>query len=93
MFNKISKNCWYDYTRVSSKFQEDNSSLETQKRGFIQQGVPKKNIQFKVESAADHFKRRPVFQRLIDQELKENDLLLVTKINRCSRNTLEFLKL
>ena len=25
--------------------------------------------------------------------LKENDLLLVTKIDRCSRNTLEFLKL
>ena len=93
MFNEISKNCWYDYTRVSSKFQEDNSSLETQKRGFIQQRVPKKNIQFKVEFAADHFKRRLVFQRLIDQELKENDLLLVTKINRCSRNTLEFLKL
>jgi DNA invertase Pin-like site-specific DNA recombinase len=30
---------------------------------------------------------------LIDSELKENDLLLITKIDRCSRNTLEFLKL
>lgn len=30
---------------------------------------------------------------MIDYELKENDLLLVTKIDRCSRNTLEFLKL
>ena len=30
---------------------------------------------------------------MIDDELKENDLLLVTKIDRCSRNTLEFLKL
>ena len=30
---------------------------------------------------------------MIDAELKENDLLLVTKIDRCSRNTLEFLKL
>ena len=93
MFNEISKNCWYEYTIVSSEFQEDNSSLETQKRGFIQQGVPKKNIQFKIESASDHLKRRLVFQKLIDQELEENDLLLVTKINRCSRNTLKFLKL
>ena len=30
---------------------------------------------------------------MIDDKLKENDLLLVTKIDRCSRNTLEFLKL
>ena len=30
---------------------------------------------------------------LIDHELKENDLLLVTKIDRCSQNTFEFLKL
>ena len=30
---------------------------------------------------------------MIDDELKENDLLLVSKIDRCSRNTLEFLKL
>lgn len=36
---------------------------------------------------------RPVFYHLIDDELKENDLLFVTKIDRCSRNTLEFLKL
>ena len=27
------------------------------------------------------------------EELKPNDLLMVTKIDRCSRNTLEFLKL
>ncbi len=32
-------------------------------------------------------------QKLINQKLKENDLLMVTKIDRCSRNTLEFLKL
>jgi DNA invertase Pin-like site-specific DNA recombinase len=30
---------------------------------------------------------------LIENELKENDLLLVIKIDRCSRNTFEFLKL
>ena len=30
---------------------------------------------------------------MIENELKENDLLFVTKIDRCSRNTLEYLKL
>jgi DNA invertase Pin-like site-specific DNA recombinase len=30
---------------------------------------------------------------LIENELKQNDLLLVNKIDRCSRNTLDFLKL
>ena len=44
-------------------------------------------------SAADKIQDRPIFYHLIDDELKENDLLLVTKIDRCSRNTLEFLKL
>ena len=93
MFHEIPKNCRYGYARVSSKSQEDNSSLEAQKEEFIQQGVPKKNIRFEVGSAADPLKERPVFQKLIEEELKENDLLLVTKIDRCSRNSLEFLKL
>nr|QYB19075.1 putative serine recombinase [Climaconeis cf. scalaris] len=93
MFNEIPKNCRHGYARVSSKSQEDNSSLEVQKKEFIQQGVPKKNIRFEVGSAANSLKERPVFQKLIDQELKKNDLLIVTKIDRCSRNTLEFLKL
>jgi DNA invertase Pin-like site-specific DNA recombinase len=93
MFEEIPKNCRYAYARVSSKSQEENSSLETQKQEFIQQGVPKKNIRVEVGSAADPIRGRPVFQKLIEEELQENDLLLVTKIDRCSRNTLDFLKL
>jgi DNA invertase Pin-like site-specific DNA recombinase len=93
MFEEIPKNCRYAYARVSSKSQEENSSLETQKQEFIQQGVPKKNIRVEVGSAADPIRERPVFQKLIEEELQENDLLLVTKIDRCSRNTLDFLKL
>ena len=42
---------------------------------------------------ANQTENRPVFQKLIEEELKPNDLLMVTKIDRCSRNTLEFLKL
>jgi len=93
MFEEIPKSHRYAYARVSSKSQEDNSSLETQKDEFLRLGVPVKNIRVEIGSAADKIQERPVFYHLIDQELKENDLLLVTKIDRCSRNTLEFLKL
>ena len=93
MFEEIPKNRRYAYARVSSKSQEDNSSLEAQKDEFLKLGVPVKNIRVEVGSAADKIQDRPVFYNLIDDELKENDLLLVTKIDRCSRNTLKFLKL
>lgn len=93
MFPEIPTNCRYGYARVSSKSQEDNSSLESQKEEFRKLGVPEKNIYTEVGSAADPIRERPVFQNLIENVLQENDLLLVTKIDRCSRNTLEFLKL
>ena len=92
MFEKIPKNCRYGYARVSSKSQENNFSLKVQKKEFIKQGVPEKNIRVEVASADDPIRERSIFQKLIDQELKENDLLFVTKIDRCSRNILEFLK-
>ena len=93
MFEEIPNNCRYGYARVSSKSQEDNSSLEAQKEEFLRLGVPTKNIRVEVGSAADKIEDRSIFYHLINDELKENDLLLVTKIDRCSRNTLEFLKL
>jgi DNA invertase Pin-like site-specific DNA recombinase len=93
MFQEISTNCRYGYARVSSQSQKDNSSLEFQKQELIKQGVPEKNIRIEVGSAADPIRERLVFQKLIEEELQENDLLLVTKMDRCSRNTLEFLKL
>ena len=46
-----------------------------------------------VGSAANEIKNRPSFQNLIQNILKEGDTLVVTKIDRCARNTLEFLKL
>ena len=44
MFPEIPKNCRYAYARISSKSQENNSSLETQKEEFLKFGVPVKNI-------------------------------------------------
>mmetsp|Transcript_26841 Transcript_26841/g.44221 ORF Transcript_26841/g.44221 Transcript_26841/m.44221 type:complete len:143 (+) Transcript_26841:376-804(+) len=93
MFEDIPRSCHYGYAMVSSKSQEENSSLESQKQEFIKLGVPEKNIRIEVGSAADSIQDRPIFYQLIDHELKENDLFFVTKIDRCSLNTLEFLKL
>ena len=87
MFEEVPKNCRYAYARVSSKSQEENSSLETQKQEFIQQGVPKGNICVEVGSATDPIRERLVFQKLIEEELQENDLLMVTRMDQCNLNT------
>lgn len=88
---KINKK--YGYVRISSKSQESNSSIESQKQLLIQNGIEEENILVEVGSAANEIKNRPVFQKLMNEKLQENDLVMVTKIDRCSRNTLEFLKL
>lgn len=93
MFEEIPNSCKYGYARVSSMSQQDNSSLKSQTQEFLKLGVPEKNIRVEVGSAADNIQDRPIFYKLVDHELKENDLFFVTKIDRCSRNTLEFLKL
>lgn len=42
MFQEIPKNCRYAYIRVNSKSQEDNSSLESQKKEILRYGVQEK---------------------------------------------------
>jgi DNA invertase Pin-like site-specific DNA recombinase len=83
----------YGYIRVSSKSQESNSSIKYQKEQLIQNRIQPENIRIEVGSATNEIKNRPIFQTLINQKLQEGDLLMVTKIDRCSRNTLKFLKL
>ena len=83
----------YGYARVSSQSQQTNSSLESQKQELIRNGILESNIIIEVGSAANEIKNRPNFQNLIENVLKEGDTLVVTKIDRCARNTLEFLKL
>ena len=83
----------FGYIRVSSKSQEQNSSLKFQKQELISQGICEKNIRVEIGSASNLMEDRQIFSNLIRNELRENDLVMVTKIDRCSRNTLEFLKL
>lgn len=92
-FEQISKKNRYGYARVSSKEQAHNSSLDAQKNELIKLGVPEENIYLEVGSATDVIENRPIFYKLINRILKEGDLLAVTKLDRCSRNTLNFLQL
>lgn len=89
-FSKYTK---YGYASVSLESQKDNSSLKLQISKFEKLGVPKKNIRIEVASAVSNINNRPIFYNLINNELTTNNILFVTKIDRCSRNTLEFLKL
>jgi DNA invertase Pin-like site-specific DNA recombinase len=94
MSNRIDQNPKkYGYARVSSKSQEANSSLESQKQELVRNGILESNIIIEVGSATNEIKNRSGFQNLIQNILKEGDTLVVTKIDRCARNTLEFLKL
>ena len=92
-FETISQSNRYGYARVSSKEQAENSSLESQKGELTKLGIPEENIYLEIGSATDLIENRPIFFKLINQILKEGDLLAVTKLDRCSRNTLSFLQL
>lgn len=76
MFQEISQNRRYGYVRISSKSQESNSSIESQKQELIQNGILEKNIFVEIGSAADSIQNRPIFQNLIESKLKKNDLLM-----------------
>ena len=60
---------------------------------MVRNGILESNIIIEVGSATNEIKNRPGFQNLIQNVLKKGDTLVVTKIDRCARNTLEFLKL
>ena len=55
----------YGYARVSSKSQQINSSLESQKQKLIRNGILKSNIIIEVGSATNEIKNKPGFQNLI----------------------------
>ena len=93
MFEEIPINNRYGYVRVSSKGQQNNSSIDSQIAELEKHGIPVENIRTEVKSASDSIKNREVLSHLVENELEKNSLLVVTKLDRCSRNTLEFLKL
>lgn len=75
----------YGYCRVSSKGQIENNSLEQQEKEIKEKYSEAYIIQEQFTGTTTH---RPKFEELVNQ-LNENDMLVVTKLDRLARNTKE----
>lgn len=75
----------YGYARVSSKGQLDNNSLEQQEKEILSKYDNAKIYREQYTGTTTH---RPIFDEIISQ-LKENDTLVVCKLDRLARNTVE----
>lgn len=75
----------YGYCRVSSRGQIDNNSLEQQENEIKEKYNEAKIITEQYTGTTTH---RPKFEELINS-LEDNDMLVVTKLDRLARNTKE----
>ena len=75
----------YGYCRVSSKGQLDNNSFEQQETEILNKY---ENAVIIKEQFTGTTTDRPKFNELIES-LKENDILVVSKLERLARNTVE----
>ena len=75
----------YGYCRVSSKGQLDNNSFEQQETEILNKY---ENAVIIKEQFTGTTTDRPKFNQLIDS-LQENDILVVSKLDRLARNTVE----
>ena len=75
----------YGYCRVSSKGQLDNNSLEQQEEEILNKYS---NAEIFKEQFTGTTTDRPIFNNVLEH-LKENDTLVVTKLDRLARNTEE----
>lgn len=73
------------YCRVSTKGQLENNSLEQQENEILKKYV---NAEIIKEGYTGATINRPELNKLMDQ-LQEGDLLVVTKLDRLARNTVE----
>jgi DNA invertase Pin-like site-specific DNA recombinase len=85
----------YGYIFINSEAKKHNF-LDLQKRitkELLKNGVPEINIRVDLAFSFDKIQNLPMLYKLINTELKKNDLLVVIKLNRCYRDSFEFLKL
>ena len=92
----------YRYGWVFSKSYEDICSLELQREELLKLGIPYQNIRLEIGrrswvgigfDATRTVRERPIFQKLVNEELQQNDILVVTERYRCSDTPGDFLKL
>lgn len=79
----------YGYCRVSSKKQLDGNGLEAQKQAILEKY---KEAVIYEEQYTGSTTNRPVLDELISN-LQEKDVLVVTKLDRLARNTIEGIKI
>lgn len=76
----------YGYARVSTKGQaKDGNSLEAQEKEILERY---ENAKIYKEAYTGTTTDRPIFNDIINQ-IKENDMIVVTKLDRLARNTVE----
>lgn len=75
----------YGYARVSSKGQQDNNSFEQQEQEILNRYD---NVVMSYEQFTGTTTDRPILNNILSQ-LKENDILVVTKLDRLARTTTE----
>ena len=78
----------YGYTRVSTKKQVEGYGLKTQKNDILNKYPTAIIIE---EQYTGTKLDRPIFNDLL-KKLKENDILVVSKLDRFARNTVEGIK-
>ena len=78
----------YGYTRVSTRKQVDGYGLEVQKNEILSK-YPTATII--IEQYTGTKLDRPIFNNLLDS-LESNDILVVSKLDRFARNTVEGIK-
>lgn len=76
----------YGYSRVSSADQASNYSLQNQQELLVTWGVPPENVLQEVASASTM--NRPILQKLLKETLKGGDCLVVSALDRFSRQLL-----
>ena len=75
----------YGYCRVSSKKQAEGNSLEAQKKEILERY---NNAMIFEEQFSGAKMDRPIFSDVVES-LKKGDTLVVTKLDRLARNTVE----
>lgn len=76
----------HGYARVSTKGQaKDGNSLEAQEKEILERY---ENAKIYKEAYTGTTTDRPIFNDIINQ-IKENDMIVVTKLDRLARNTVE----
>ncbi|MDU5543954.1 MAG: recombinase family protein [Clostridium perfringens] len=80
----------YGYTRVSTKGQaKEGNGLEAQKKEILKKY---ENAKIFEESYTGTKVERPIFNKVLEQ-LQEGDTLVVSKLDRLARNTVEGIKI